>query len=103
MNVISYESTVQNVKYRSRMDIAAAILDIAYDGAIKTNIMYRAFLSFPQLREYLELLMDGGLLEHDNKTNEYHTTEKGKRFTKMYHEVDAMIPRENMLTKITHK
>lgn len=49
MNVISGESTVRNVKYRSRMDIADAILDIAYDGAIKTNIMYRHFYRFRSL------------------------------------------------------
>ena len=47
--------------------------------------------------------MDGGLLGHDKETNEYHTTEKGRRFIKMYHEVDAIISRENMLTKIMHK
>jgi predicted transcriptional regulator len=31
------------MKYRSRMDIAAAILDVAQGGALKTKIMYTAF------------------------------------------------------------
>lgn len=87
------------------MDIAAAILGIAKDGAIKTRIMYSAFLSFPQLKEYLELLIDNGLLEtseHDARTT-FITTDKGKRFLKMYNEVDAMVPRENMLTKSMHQ
>jgi predicted transcriptional regulator len=79
------------VKYRSRMDIAAAILEIAQGGAIKTRIMYRAFLSFPQLKEYLELLLDGGLLEYVPEEKEYYTTEKGKHFLKMYKEVGQMI------------
>lgn len=87
------------MKYRSRMDIAAAILDIAQDGAIKTKIMYRAFLSFPQLNEYLKLLLDGGLLEYAKEERVYNTTDKGKRFMKMYREVDTMVPKENMLTK----
>lgn len=84
------------------MDIAAAILEIAKDGAIKTRIMYSAFLSFPQLKEYLKLLLDSGLLEpsRDDGRKAYLTTDKGKRFLKMYNEVDAMVPRENMLTKI---
>ena len=85
------------------MDIAAAILDIAQDGAIKTRIMYAAFLSFPQLKEYLNLLIDGGLLRYVEDERVYHTTEKGRRFLKMYREVDTMIPKENMLTKVTHK
>ena len=88
------------MKYRSRMDIAADILEIAQGGAIKTRIMYRAFLSFPQLKEYLELLTDQGLLEHVKEEKVYSTTEKGKRFLKMYAEVDKMVPKENMLTKI---
>lgn len=79
------------MKYRSRMDIAAAILEIAQGGAIKTRIMYKAFLSFPQLKEYLELLLDGGLLEYSEEEKEYYTTEKGKQFLKMYKEVGQMI------------
>ena len=79
------------MKYRSRMDIAAAILEIAQGGAIKTRIMYKAFLSFPQLKEYLELLLDGGLLEYAEEEKEYYTTEKGKQFLKMYKDVGKMI------------
>ena len=86
------------------MDIAAAMLETALEGANKTNVMYRSFLSFPQLKEYLELLIDAGLLEHqEEERTTYHTTEKGKRFLKMYREVDAMVPKENMLTKSSHR
>ena len=91
------------MKYRSRMDIAAAILDTSQDAAIKTKIMYSAFLSFPQLKEYLGLLTEGGLLKYEDEERVYNTTDKGKRFLKMYREVDAMVPKENMLTKVTHK
>ncbi len=79
------------MKYRSRMDIAAAILEIAQGGAIKTRIMYKAFLSFPQLKEYLELLQDGGLLDYVAEEKEYYTTEKGRQFLKMYKDVGQMI------------
>ena len=85
------------------MDIAAAVLDIAQDGAIRTSIMYRAFLSYPQLKEYLDLLADGGLLKYSEAERKYYTTEKGRRFIKMYKEVDAMVPKENMLTKVMHQ
>jgi len=82
------------VKYRSRTDIAADILEIAMDGAIKTKIMYKAFLSFPQLKEYLTVLLERGLLEHVEDENEYRTTDKGKQFLKMYKEVgQIMFPR----------
>jgi predicted transcriptional regulator len=94
---------LQYVKYRSRMDIAASMLETADGGALKTRIMYNAFVSFPQLEEYLELLTDAGLIEYVKEEKVYHTTDKGRRFLKMYREVDAMVPRENMLTKITHR
>lgn len=79
------------MKYRSRTDIAAAILEIALDGAIKTRIMYKAFLSFPQLKEYLSILEARGLLEHVAVDREYRTTDKGRQFLKMYKDVGHMI------------
>jgi predicted transcriptional regulator len=79
------------VKYRSRTDIAAAILEIAVDGAIKTRIMYKAFLSFPQLKEYLSVLEEKGLLDFVAVDREYRTTDKGRQFLKMYKDVGQMI------------
>lgn len=79
------------MKYRSRTDIAAAILEIALEGAIKTKIMYKAFLSFPQLKEYLAVLEQKGLLEHIAIDREYRTTDKGRQFLKMYKDVGHMI------------
>lgn len=79
------------MKYRSRTDIAAAILEIALDGSIKTKIMYKAFLSFPQLKEYLSVLEEKGLLVYMSTDHEYRTTDKGKQFLKMYKDVGQMI------------
>lgn len=79
------------MKYRSRTDIAAAILEIALDGAIKTKIMYKAFLSFPQLKEYLGLLEERGLLLHVVGDQEYRTTDKGKEFLKMYKDISQIM------------
>ena len=84
-------SLYDSVKYRSRTDIAAAILEISLSGAIKTKIMYKAFLSFPQLKEYLAVLVEKGLLEHDATDQQYYTTEKGKQYLKMYRDVGQII------------
>jgi predicted transcriptional regulator len=79
------------MRYRSRMDIVADMLRVAQDGAIKTRIMYRAFLSYPQLKEYLGLMTDGGLLEYSKDDGKYYTTEKGRHFLKMYREIGRAI------------
>lgn len=84
------------VKYRSRADIVADMLEVAKDGAIKTRIMYRVLLSFPQLKEYLELLTNSGLFEYREEEREYYTTERGRHFLKMYAEVGRMMfPKES--------
>jgi predicted transcriptional regulator len=67
------------MKYRSRTEIASQILESANGGATKTRIMYRAFLSYAQLKEYLEMLISNGLLSND-VAGVYKTTSKGLRF-----------------------
>jgi predicted transcriptional regulator len=52
------------MKYRSRTDITAQILEAANGGVTKTKIMYKAFLSYAQLKEYLAVLIENGLLEY---------------------------------------
>lgn len=79
------------MKYRSRADIAAAVLNAARDGALKTQMMYKAVLSFPHLEEYLDLLIEQDLIEYIQDKNTYHTTDKGMRFLKMYSDVGWMI------------
>jgi predicted transcriptional regulator len=73
------------------MDITAKILEIALGGALKTRIMYGAFLSFPQLKEYLRFLQENDLLEYSPEKNLYLTTEKGKRFLKSFREMQEML------------
>ncbi len=76
-------------KRRDRLFIIAEILDIARDGALKTQIMYRANLSFSQLNTYLDLLMETQLLgkvEGSGKTY-YKTTKKGFEYIESYKEI----------------
>jgi predicted transcriptional regulator len=71
------------VKYRSRSDIIGLLLNAANGGrATKTKLMYSAFISFNQLREYLSLLVENGLIQYEEGTHTYRTTEKFFAFTK---------------------
>jgi len=45
------------VKYRSRTDIIAMILQAVINGATKTRIMYGAYLSYAQVKEYLSFMI----------------------------------------------
>ena len=72
-------------------DNVAANLEIALDRMIKTRILCMAFLSFPQMKEYLAVLQQKGLLEHLAMDHEYRMTDKGKQFVKMYKDVGRIM------------
>ena len=42
---------------RSRTEIVSMILETANGGATKTKIMYNAYLSYNQLKEYISILI----------------------------------------------
>jgi predicted transcriptional regulator len=79
------------MKYRSRTEIVAMILEAANGGATKTRIMYKAFLSYAQLREYLSVLIENNLLEYLEGSQNYKTTEKGLNFLKMHNEIGELL------------
>ena len=79
------------MKYRSRTEIVAMILDAANGGATKTKIMYKAFLSYAQLREYLSVLIENNLIEYIEGLQTYKTTEKGLNLLKMHNEIGELL------------
>ena len=80
-------------KRRDRLYIIAEILNIAKGGSLKTQIMYRANLSFAQLNEYLEFLtkMDFLQIQNENKKNTYVTTTKGDRYLEKYKDIANLL------------
>ena len=76
-------------KRRDRLYIIAEMLTIAKDGCLKTQIMYRANLSFAQLNEYLSFLikMDLLKLQNENNKNIYRTTTQGDRYLEKYKDI----------------
>jgi len=83
-------------KRRDKIDIIAEILTIAKDGLLKTQIMYRANLSFAQLNDYLDFLTGMNLLgiEKENRKKVYKTTEKGERYLKKYDDISYILGKE---------
>jgi predicted transcriptional regulator len=79
------------MKYRSRSDITTMILEAASAGATKTKIMYKAYLSYAQLVEYLKYLQQNDLLTYEAGTQLYRPTEKGIKFMSMSHDLNEMM------------
>lgn len=92
--------------YRGRHEIIAQILqtvkESGSEGIPRTLIMYRAFLSYFQLREYLLVLEENGLIEKigNSKGNGngigiektlYKITEKGMRYLHVSKEIESLM------------
>jgi predicted transcriptional regulator len=70
---------------RDRIAIVAEILEMARGGVVKSNIMWRAGLSYDMLNGYLGLMMNARLLDKVVLKNKvvFKPTERGMRF--LYH------------------
>ena len=83
-------------KRRDKLVIMAEIMNISKNGALKTQIMYKANLSFAQLTDYLKLLAQTNLLEKSaNKGKEvYKATQKGINFLERQQEIMDILYQE---------
>jgi predicted transcriptional regulator len=80
------------MKYRSKIDLIAQMLEVASEGPVlKTKIMYGALLSQSQLKGLLSLTLDAALLAHNKDEQTYQITQKGLRFLEKYNELANLL------------
>jgi predicted transcriptional regulator len=67
---------------RTREEAIFSILDAAakHDGASRTSLMFKSYLSFSEVREVLSLLQSEGLVEYLTGEMKFKTTEKGLQY-----------------------
>jgi hypothetical protein len=53
--------------------------------------MYRAYLSYSQLQDYLKLLQERNLIEYGTGSQQYTLTQKGIQFMSAYEKIDDLI------------
>ena len=84
-------------KYRSRFDIIADILEAASESGLKkTNIMFRANLSYKLLCRYLNDLLEAEFLVNtkEGSFSVFRVTDKGKKFLEVFY--DWSLKKERM-------
>ena len=81
------------MKYRSRTDILASILDSVnnIDGAGITTIMYKSFLSHYQLKKYMAIMLKNDLIRFDEEKRLYRITDKGVRFLQLFNHMNQLV------------
>ena len=83
--------TVGPRKNRNSIEIMAAILEKAKQGAKKTQVMYGANLSFYQIDGYIRHLLKMGFLSFEREGRFYWTTGKGREFLKNYENIKSLM------------
>jgi len=80
-------------KRRDKLCIIAEILEIAKEGSLKTQIMYKANLSFTQLNGYLKFMLKNTLLKKFVYRGKviYAPTEKGLDFLQRHCELTELL------------
>lgn len=81
----------EKLKYRSRTDIIAMILQATAKGATKTRIMYGAYLSYAQVKEYLTFLLERDLVRYEEGSGLYKLSERGMKLLEGYEGISEMI------------
>ncbi len=79
------------MKYRSRTEIVEMILQATRSGATKTKIMYKAYLSYTQVKEYLSFLLENNLIKYEEGSQLYRITERGLHFLQVYGEISDLV------------
>ena len=85
------------MKYRSRTEIIATILESIRTGSTKTKIMYKAYLSYSQMKEYLQFLQENNLMEYESGSQIYRITDKGIQFLVAYGEISSLVSQSDPL------
>jgi predicted transcriptional regulator len=80
------------MKNRSRSEIYRSILETANadEGTNKTKLMYKSYLSFNQLKEYLGTLQENGLIEYEVGMRRYRITDRGIRVLQLQNKMEEI-------------
>ena len=79
-----------NPKYRSRIEIISSILEASVEGAKKSKVMHKSFVSNTQFKLYMNHLIEKNLLNIDSERKLTITT-KGLEFLEHFHVLENML------------
>lgn len=82
------------MRNRQKDEIMRDVLYTAQGGAGITKIMFHAYLTYSQAKEYIQLLAKNGLLENDDSSGsvkQFRTTPKGLEYLTAVERISDML------------
>ncbi|HZA69265.1 MAG TPA: winged helix-turn-helix domain-containing protein [Nitrososphaeraceae archaeon] len=90
-SVIKQNGMPRRLKYRSRSEIIASILEVTNgNNARRTEIQYKTYLSYKLLTEYLVQLLQYDLIEYIEGERTFKTTPKGMQVLMTYNKMEEL-------------
>ena len=92
------------MKYRDKIELIA----FSVGGSSRRNvgaahIMYKAFLSYMQMKKYVSILIDAGLIKYqEGNRRTYRISDKGMRFLYLYDEISKLLNNSSSDANIIH-
>ena len=82
---------------RDRLSIIATVLDVTKEGALKTQVMYRANLSYAQLNQYLSFLLEADLIDKIERNGQvsYIINKRGLRYLDNFQKIRDLVHRRS--------
>ena len=82
------------MRYRSRSEIVRSILEAVNEseGSSRTRLMYKSYLAYSQLKEYLETLQENGLIDYEVARRCYTIPQKGIRLLQLQNKMEEIAP-----------
>ena len=89
---------------RDKTELIASILKALNGRNVNaTQIMYSAFLSYAQIKQYLSILIHAGLIKYQQENRRtYRITDKGMRFLYLYDEISKLVTNSSSDVNIMH-
>ena len=78
------------MKHRTQEEITALILEVIANNrnaTTQTIIMYKAYLTFAQLKRFLSSLLEKGIIDYQKEDQLYTITEKGILLLQIYNQL----------------
>ncbi len=82
--------------YRDRTELVTSVLEVINGRSLNASqIMYRSFLSYAQMKQYVSILIDAGLIrttyQEENRRRTYRITDKGLMFLHLHNQLDELL------------
>jgi predicted transcriptional regulator len=81
--------------YRDRTELVASVLEVINGRSLNASqIMYRSFLSYAQMKQYVSILIDAGLIrtyQEENRRRTYRITDKGLMYLHLHNQLDELL------------